>query len=73
MCEHVDSYFRATLARKALTEALQKSLERKALRRLTYTLSPYVSLDAVAQLVEQRTFGPKVAGSNPVRGVPLTR
>ena len=53
MCEHVDSYFRATLARIALTEALQKFLERKALRRLTYTMSPYVSLDAIAQLVER--------------------
>lgn len=53
MCEHVDSYFRATLARIALTEALQKFLEHKALRRLTYTMSPYVSLDAIAQLVER--------------------
>ena len=64
MYEHVDSYFRATLARKAL---------RKALQKLAHTVSPCADLDAIAQLVEQRTFSSKVAGSNPVRGVPLTR
>lgn len=30
-------------------------------------------LDAIAQLVERWIFNPLVAGSNPVRGVTLTR